>query len=94
MYKIFLSFFMILDLNGILPPPAPVLENISHDHIELAWDYDLLFNNLTYFLQKKILDTSTDWQIHTDTTRLSSGNFLVTGLHPYITYQVIITILS
>ena len=85
-------FHLLTDLNGILPPPAPVLENIGHDHIELSWDFEPLFDNLTFFLQKKILDTSTDWQIHTETTRLSSGNFLVNRLHPYLTYQVIVIV--
>ena len=82
-------FYLLSDLDNIDDLPAPVVESIGHNDIELSWDYDPLFDNLTFFLQKKIIDTNTDWQIHTATTRLPSGNFYVSKLHPYITYQVL-----
>ncbi|XP_053397738.1 proto-oncogene tyrosine-protein kinase ROS-like isoform X2 [Mercenaria mercenaria] len=55
--------------------------------VELFWANEEILQNITFILQKRVLETMTEWQSHSDTELLPSGRVNVTNLHPFVTYQ-------
>ena len=52
------------------------------------WADEEILRNITFILQKRVLETETEWQSHSDMEVLPSGRVNVTNLHPFVTYQV------
>jgi hypothetical protein len=69
-------------------------QNTDPTLAQLFWADEELLRNITFILQKRVLETETEWQSHSDMELMPSGRVNVTSLHPFVTYQVHNTMFS
>lgn len=97
-----IHFLVVTGLH--LPGPEIVKDGITYSSVLLDWDTknmlrtfsdaDLfwadksLLDNVTFILQKQIIETKSEWQSHSNIELLDSQRVNVSDLHPYLTYQV------
>ncbi|XP_060592485.1 proto-oncogene tyrosine-protein kinase ROS-like isoform X2 [Ruditapes philippinarum] len=62
-------------------------QNTDPTLAQLFWADEELLRNITFILQKRVLETETEWQSHSDMELMPSGRVNVTSLHPFVTYQ-------
>ncbi|XP_060080464.1 proto-oncogene tyrosine-protein kinase ROS-like, partial [Ylistrum balloti] len=67
---------------------APELKHGSktHSSVVLHWDGPT-HPNITYYIQSRITDFNTDWEIYNQSSLEPGGDINITGLHPYVTYK-------
>lgn len=83
----FLTSSFEIETLGPLPPPTVSRESKRNYSVILEWT-GIVHPNVTYYLQMKVIDTNSDWQILNSTSLQTNGQIEVGDLHPYVTYKV------
>ncbi|XP_069131795.1 proto-oncogene tyrosine-protein kinase ROS-like isoform X3 [Argopecten irradians] len=68
--------------------PAPELKHGSKTHSSLVLHWaGPIHPNVTYYIQSRITDFNSDWEIYNESSLESGGYVNITGLRPYVTYK-------
>ncbi|KAL5011108.1 hypothetical protein ScPMuIL_013413 [Solemya velum] len=76
----------VREMLGPLPRPTVSRESKGNYSVVLEWT-GIIHPNVTHYLQMKVIDTNSDWQILNSTNLQKNGEIKVIGLHPYVTYK-------
>lgn len=79
--------FIFSEYLGDLPAPELKHGSKGYSFLTLHWSGPIN-NNVTYYIQSRVLDTNGDWSIYGGSLEHPNGDLKITDLQPFMNYTV------